>query len=165
MLRRTFRFACVIAAAAALPGCAATNENVMRAQIAGAAAGAALGGFAGAQLGGGLGSTMLTAGGVVLGGAAGAAVGPGMLGVDWSRHAGAAEQAAAENTPGPHYWSNPETGREGMIRPMQTFAGPEGRPCRAYRATVTVKGAMTSGGGAACMDTGGNWRVVTDRFS
>lgn len=167
MPRRMFRFACAFAAAAALAGCANTNDNIVRAQIIGGAAGAALGGFAGAQLGGGLGATLMTAGGALLGGTAGIVAGPGVLGADWGRHAEAAEQAAAENAPEPRYWSNPETGREGMIRAMRAYTGPEGRPCRAYRATIMFEdgAASASGNGAACMDGGGQWRVVADRFS
>ncbi|MHC8509708.1 MAG: RT0821/Lpp0805 family surface protein [Rhodospirillales bacterium] len=165
MPQKVFRFACVFAAGAALAGCANNNDNIIRAQILGAAAGAALGGYAGAQFGGGLGRTLLTAGGAMLGAAAGMAVGPGVLETDWNRHAAAAEQTAAENPPEPRYWSNPETGRGGMIRAMQAYTDAEGRTCRAYRTTITVGDETASGNGAACMDGGGQWRVVADRFS
>jgi surface antigen len=157
--------AAVLASAVALGGCGETRlDGRDTAMLLGGAVGALAGGYVGAQFGGGFGNTLMMAAGATGGALVGAAAGPALFGEDLDLHLGTARTATQAASAEPQYWSNPDTGNEGMVRVTGAYTDAEGRPCRRYRATVTVDGRISSGDGAACLAGSGDWRVVSDRF-
>lgn len=155
----------VLVSAVGVGGCSDTHIDGERtAAILGGAIGAVAGGYVGAQFGGGLGKTLLIAAGATGGAVLGAAAGPALFGDDLDLHIGAMRSAVRHDAAEPSYWSNPDTGNGGMIRVVGAYTDGAGRPCRTYRATVTVGGQIASGDGAACQAATGDWRVVADRF-
>ncbi len=134
-------------------------------ELAGMAAGAALGGFAGAQFGGGFGQWAYMAGGAIIGGIGGFEAGRILRESDLVLYNGAAEKAFADKSNGKTMnWSNPETGLSGAFRPTQTFQAQNGQTCRHFRSTVAFADAVESGDGTACYEADGRWRIVSNYF-
>ena len=146
-------------------GCGQVNvSGEQSAMLLGGALGGAAGGYVGSQFGGGLGQTLFIVAGAAGGALVGAAEGPGLFGTDWDFHADATEDALTHVASEPRYWSNPESGNEGMVRALGSYRNEGGQTCRRYRATVWVDGVVSSGDGAACRANDGEWQVVADRF-
>jgi len=155
----------VVAVTVVLSGCGQTQvSGEQTAMLLGGALGGAAGGYVGSQFGAGLGQTLFIVAGASAGALVGASAGPGLFGTDWGFHVDATENAMKDVAAEPTYWSNPKTGNEGMIRPMEAYVDTAGTPCRKYRATISVDGVIASGDGAACQSTNGQWRVVADQF-
>lgn len=58
-------------------------------------------------------------------------------------------------------WDNPTSGDRGVVTPLGHAYPDDGRICRAFAQTTRADGATTSGQGLACMETGGEWNVVS----
>ena len=147
-------------------GCAQPRyQNEETAAILGGALGAVAGGYVGSQFGGGLGKTLYTAAGATAGAFIGAAAGPELFGKDLALHHNASLKAVSEGLDGSHYWKNPDSGNTGIVRTLGIYKGANGDFCRRYRATVSLKGSISSGEGSACRNDEGQWNIVADHFS
>ena len=157
--------AAAVAVALVVSGCGQVNvSGEQTAMLLGGALGGAAGGYVGSQFGGGLGQTLYIVAGAAGGALVGAAAGPGLFGTDWDLHVDATEEAVTHAASAPRYWSNPDSGNEGMVRALDRFNGENGQQCRRYRSTVWVDGVVSSGNGSACQANDGEWQVVADRF-
>lgn len=57
-------------------------------------------------------------------------------------------------------WQNPETGHSGTVTPQQTFTNNDGRECREFQQSVNAGGKTETGYGTACRQPDGSWVVV-----
>ena len=139
----------------ALGGCA--NAQMNREEMLGTAAGAALGGSVGFQFGGGmLMNSLFTTAGTLVGGGAGYLTTRALMGS--ARRSQAFLGGVVE-------WRNPETGNSGIFRATHSYRNGQGQQCRQYRSTVAFTDGVRSGGGIACQQANGSWKVVADDFS
>lgn len=154
--------------ALAISGCAQNSDNMRTMnmmEIAGTLGGAALGGYVGAQFGGGVAQTIFTAAGVMAGGGAGYVGARIMSQQDQALHQQTTHKALASNQSGVlHRWSNPESGRSGMVRTVNSFRRADGVQCRQYRASVVFDNGVSSGNGSACQQADGQWLAFNDSF-
>lgn len=144
---------------------ACAEKTNLSMELAGAAAGAVIGGYAGAHFGGGIGKWAYIAGGALIGGASGYEAGRILKESDMVLYRGSAEKALADtSTSAPVNWSNPDTGNSGVFRPTETFQALNGQTCRHFRSTVAFSDAVESGSGTACHTSNGNWQIISDYF-
>ncbi|WP_207478569.1 RT0821/Lpp0805 family surface protein [Arenibaculum pallidiluteum] len=78
---------------------------------------------------------------------------------DGDRAARAERRAAAENAR--VEWSNPATGRRGLVEPVRTYENSSGQLCREYTHTLYADGRAETLKGTACREPSGGWRLVT----
>jgi len=149
----------------ALGGCA--NVQMNREEMLGAAAGAAVGGIVGYQFGGGmLVKSLFTTAGTLVGGTAGYVTTRMLMGSDRRAYDTTTQKGLASADDGEIVeWRNPETGNSGIFRATGSYRNAQGQPCRQYRSTVAFSDSVRSGGGIACQQANGYWKVVTDDFS
>jgi surface antigen len=70
----------------------------------------------------------------------------------------AERRALADNAPAD--WSDSQSGASGRVRPLRSFIDAAGRQCREYSETVNIAGRRDSDTGIACLQSGGDWRLV-----
>lgn len=161
---RMFGYAAAVLAALMASGCGQQRFNA--ADITGATLGGALGGYVGNQIGGGLGQVFFTTSGALLGGAAGYMVARRFAPSDRAMY----NQTLAESLTASHdgetrYWTNPETGLSGTVRPVRSFhRGEENQLCRDYRSAVNFETDVATGSGTACRDADGQWIPLAAAF-
>lgn len=129
-------------------------------QTTGAIAGAALGAAAGSMIGRGSGRIAATAIGAVLGAAIGSEIGRRLDERDRMMYAEAAQHAAEEQPVGePANWQNPQSGNRGTVTPTsQQYRGADGRQCRNFSETITLKdGSTDTVNGRRCKNADGSW--------
>ena len=162
--RRISKCAAVTLAALVATGCA--QQRFSGAEATGATLGTAAGGLIGWQLGGGLGQTLFTAGGALLGGTAGYMVGRRFAPSDRAMYNQVLAEALASSDDGEtRHWLNPETGRNGTIRPIRSFhRGDEMQLCRDYRSAVNFESDVATGTGTACRAPDGQWNPIAAAF-
>ena len=133
--------------------------------LIGASAGAAIGGWAGYQFGGGLGQLAYTTVGAIVGGAGGYIAGEQLLPSDLALYQNTAQKGLSESPDGQTLsWHNPETGNQGVFRPVRSFVAMNGRSCRHYRTTVAFTDGFASGDGTAYQAADGPWQIVSNDF-
>ena len=149
----------------ALGGCA--NAQMNREEMLGTAAGAALGGIVGFQFGGGmLMNSLFTTAGTLVGGGAGYLTTRALMGSDRRAYDDTTQKGLASAGDGQVVeWRNPETGNSGIFRATHSYRNGQGQQCRQYRSTVAFTDGVRSGGGIACQQANGSWKVVADDFS
>jgi surface antigen len=148
-----------LASAIALGAAGCENPN----QAAGTVIGAGTGALIGSQFGRGSGRVAATAIGAVLGAAIGSEIGRRLDERDRMMYAAAAAQAAETQPVGrPASWANPQSGNRGTITPTsQTYAGTDGRQCRNFQETITLKdGRSETVNGRRCKNADGSWEFV-----
>lgn len=152
--------AAVLAAALGLAGCA-EHERPGTKETVGGLGGAALGGLLGAQVGDGTGQLAATAAGAVLGGLVGSSVGRSLDEVDRMKAARTTQQALETNRTGQSAsWTNPDTGHQGTVTPVDTYQRGDGAYCREFQQTVTIGGRTEQAYGTACRQPDGTWKIV-----
>ena len=133
-------------------------------QTTGAVTGAALGATAGALLGRGTGGRLAGAAiGAVIGGVIGSEIGRRLDERDRQMYAQTAVYAAESGPVGQQQtWSNPQSGNRGTITPTsQSYAGSDGRQCRNFSETITLKDGRTETvNGRRCRNADGSWEFV-----
>ncbi len=135
-------------------------------ELSGTLGGALIGGYAGAQLGGGFGQILYMTSGVLVGGSTGYSVSRNLGSSDQAFYSSAVHKALADSADGEVIrWNNPETGRKGIFRAVNTYRMPNGQSCRQYRASVVFTEGVYSGGGVACKISNGRWFKSIDEFS
>lgn len=142
------------------------QQRFTGAEMTGASLGAAAGGVLGYQMGGGLAQTLFTAGGVLLGGATGYMIGRRFEPSDRAMYGQTLAVALAGADDGETlHWRNPETGRNGTVRPVRSYhRGGDDRLCRDYRSAVNFEVDVATGSGTACRDTDGRWNLIAEAF-
>ena len=163
-LRQTSKGVAVALAALVASGCA--QQRFSPTEMTATALGAAAGGLLGSQLGGGWAQTLFTAGGAALGGAAGYMVGRRFEASDRAMYSQVLAEALASSDDGEtRHWLNPETGRNGTIRPTRSFhRGGEMQLCRDYRSAVNFETDVATGAGTACRAPDGQWVPIAAAF-
>ena len=155
--------------ALALGGCANTMNRVQDMtwlEIGGTLGGAVIGGYTGSQLGGGFGQTLFSTAGVLLGGSSGYTATRNLGRSDQAKYNSTVQQALAQSRDGEIVnWQNPETGRTGIFRAVNTYQRSNGQSCRKYRASVVFGDGIFSSGGVACQMANGSWFKFHDEFS
>ncbi|MSP80949.1 MAG: glycine zipper 2TM domain-containing protein [Rhodospirillales bacterium] len=151
-------------AALVATGCA--QQRLTTTEMSATALGAAAGGVLGFQLGGGWARTLFTAGGSILGGATGYMVGRRLEMSDRAMYSQVLAEALAGSDDGEtRHWLNPETGRNGTIRPTRSFHRGDGMQlCRDYRSAVNFESDVATGAGTACRAPDGQWVPITAAF-
>jgi len=147
----------VAATALTAAGCETSNQTT------GAIAGAALGAAAGSMVGRGSGRIAATAIGAVLGAAIGSEIGRRLDERDRQMYAQTATYAAESGPVGQQQvWTNPQSGNRGTVTPTsQTYAGNDGRQCRNFQETITLKDGKTETvNGRRCKNADGSWEFV-----
>lgn len=144
--------------ALSLGACAQNGTGGIDSGTIGTIGGAAGGALLGSQIGSGTGQLAATAAGTLIGALAGRQI-ANQLAPAEERQAVAAERTAlARNEE--ISWSNPETGRRGVIEPVRTYEQ-DGRLCREYVHTVYIGGQAEAARGTACQQSDGTWRIVS----
>ncbi len=161
---RLFGCTAAVLAMVMTSGCGQQRINV--AEATGATIGAAAGGLVGSQIGGGWGQAFFTAGGSLLGGTAGYLVARRFAPSDRAMYNQTLAETLATSSDGEtRYWTNPETGRSGTIRPVRSFhRGEEHQLCRDYRSAVNFESDVATGSGTACQSTDGQWNPISAAF-
>ena len=161
--------AIAIVIAVGLGGCADTMsrvQNISWLEIGGTISGAVVGGYVGSQFGGGFGQTLYMTAGVLAGGASGYETARHLGHSDQEQYSSTVQQALAKARDGEVvHWKNPETGRTGIFRAVNSYQRSDGQPCRQYRASVVFDDGVFSGGGVACQMANGHWIKFHDEFS
>lgn len=133
-------------------------------QTTGAVTGAALGATAGALLGRGTGGRLAGAAiGAVIGGFIGSEIGRRLDERDRMMYAQATAYAAERQPVGqPATWQNPQSGNRGTVTPTsQAYRGGDGRQCRNFSETITLKDGKTETiNGRRCKNADGSWEFV-----
>lgn len=119
----------------------------------GAATGAVIGGTVGHAVT--RGSAVGTLLGALVGAAIGADIGRQLDEADRREAAYALEYVPTGVT---HDWVNPDTGREYACRPVRTYEGSAGVPCRDFVILTSIDGQPAEIHGTACRDPDGTWR-------
>lgn len=144
---------------------ACEDSRINRPLIVGAALGAVAGGFIGVQFDAGIGAENAFAAAGALGGAAVGAAAVKLFESDILALQDAATRTVAEASDGQVVdWQNPDTGREGIVRPSERYEIADGTVCRDFRAAIVFDAIVRSGGGTACQQADGMWRVVGSDF-
>ncbi len=133
-------------------------------QQTGALVGAGTGALLGASLGRGTSGRLLGAGiGAALGAIVGSEIGRRLDERDRAMYAQTATYAAESGPVGQgQTWSNPQSGNRGTITPTsQPYAGNDGRQCRNFSETITLKDGKTEQiNGRRCKNADGSWEFV-----
>jgi surface antigen len=152
---RMMAFGLAAAMAVTASGCDGSNQTT------GAVTGAVLGAAAGAALGRGTGGRVAGAAiGAVLGGIIGSEIGRRLDERDRQMYAQAATEAAESGPVGQQQtWVNPQSGNRGTITPTsQVYKGANGRDCRNFSETITLKDGQTETvRGRRCKNADGSW--------
>ena len=155
--------------AIALSGCGNSSnrlDHVTWLEIGGTLGGAMVGGYTGSQFGGGFGKLLYMTAGTLFGGSVGYSASRILELSDQSRYQSTVQRALSNSADGEIIrWNNPETGREGIFRAVNTYRNPKGQQCRKYRASVVFSDGVYSGGGVACEIGDGTWLKYFDEFS
>lgn len=140
-----------------LIGCA---QGAGEKQTLGTLIGAGLGGLVGSQIGGGKGKMIAIGAGVLLGGLLGSEIGQSMDQTD-RMYMEQATYDSLENSPTGYEteWNNPDSGYQGIIRPLKTYREPSGRYCREYQADITIGPETVASYGTACRQPDGSWQI------
>lgn len=157
---------CIVALLAAVVASGCAQQRFNNADIAGATLGAAAGGLAGYQIGGGMGQAIFTAGGSLLGGAAGYMVARRFAPSDRAMYNQTLAESLASSDDGEtRHWVNPETGRNGTVRPVRSYyRGEENQLCRDFRSAVNFETDVATSSGTACRLPNGQWSPITAAF-
>ena len=151
-----------------LTSCTQTFEHAKSASwadVVGTLGGAAIGGYAGAQFGGGFAQSIFTATGALFGSASGYMMSRRLGALDLTLYENTVQTALKSPTNGKiHRWSNPNTGRSGILRTITSYHRPDGSKCRQYRSSVVFDDGVASAGGAACLQPDGRWLALNDAF-
>ncbi|HEV7369042.1 RT0821/Lpp0805 family surface protein [Arenibaculum sp.] len=145
------------ALALSLGACAQDGTGGIDSGTIGTIGGAAGGALLGSQIGSGTGQLAATAAGTLIGALAGREI-AGRLAPAEQRQAVAAERTALTRNE-EIAWSNPESGRRGVIEPVRTYEQ-NGRLCREYVHTVYIGGQAEMARGTACQQPDGTWQIV-----
>lgn len=149
---KRFVIVLVSASALALAGC-----QGMRKEDAGALTGAAVGGAVGHNFGSGSGKVLATFAGAVLGAFAGSNIGRRLDVYDEMQ----AQRALEYNRTGDQTtWVNPDSGKQVVFVPTETYQRDSGQYCREYRTQVEVGGRVEEAYGTACRRPDGSWKIV-----
>lgn len=163
-VRKLMKHCAVIACAAlftfSLGACQSVQDNPK--QTMGTVLGAGLGGLLGSQFGSGDGRLVATGLGVLFGAVLGSEIGRSLDNADKAMMAQAQQNALEYNrmhqtTP----WRNPDTGNSGSYTPRQTYPLADGRVCREFETTVTIRGRTERAVGNACRGEDGVWRITS----
>lgn len=157
---------CVAAALAALVATGCGQQRFSGAELTGATLGTAAGGALGYQLGGGWGQALFTSAGALVGGTAGFMVGRRFAPSDRAMYSQVLAESLASSDDGEtRHWFNPETGRNGTIRPIRSFhRGDANQLCRDYRSAVNFESDVATGTGTACLLPDGQWSPIVAAF-
>jgi len=133
-------------------------------QQTGTLVGAGTGALIGASLGRGTSGRLLGAGvGALVGGLIGSEIGRRLDERDRAMYSQTAVYAAESGPVGQQQtWSNPQSGNRGTITPTsQPYAGSDGRQCRNFSETITLKdGKSETINGRRCKNADGSWEFV-----
>ncbi len=153
-----------VLAVAIASGCA--QQRITMTEATGAAMGAAAGGLIGMQIGGGTGQAIFAAGGSLLGGAAGYMVARRFAPSDRAMYNQTLAESLTSSDDGEtRHWANPETGRNGTVRPVRSYhRGEDNQLCRDYRSAVNFESDVATGSGTACRTPDGQWNPITAAF-
>lgn len=162
--RRISNCVAVVLAALVATGCA--QQRFSGAELTGATLGTVAGGALGYQIGGGWGQALYTSAGALLGGTAGFMVGRRLAPSDRAMYSQVLAESLASSGDGEtRHWFNPETGRNGTIRPIRSFhRGDENQLCRDYRSAVNFEFDVATGTGTACRLSDGQWSPIAAAF-
>lgn len=168
-MKKFVTVSCVVA----LTACAdMETQNINAGGVAGAIVGAFAGGTVGANFGGGLGQTLFMSAGALVGAGVGYEAGTILFPSDQAAYDNNARLALNSSSNGSiSQWSNPETGNGGIFSPTSQFVTADGRSCREYRATISVRSEGSENGliarqvGTACQQADGSWRSAIEDFS
>ena len=136
----------------------------MSQQTTGAVVGAGAGALIGSQFGRGGGRIAATAIGAILGAAIGSEIGRRLDERDRMMYAQTATYAAESDPVGQtQTWQNPQSGNRGTITPTsQAYEGSNGRTCKRFRETITLKdGSTDTIDGQRCRNADGSWEFVS----
>ncbi|MBB44446.1 MAG: hypothetical protein CMM44_11895 [Rhodospirillaceae bacterium] len=140
-----------------------TNSQGEKQQF-GSIMGGAVGGLLGSKIGRGDGKLAATAIGAIAGLLIGSEIGSSLDRADRIYAARAANNALENNRIGQtSTWLNPDTGHSGSVTPKRTThtAARDGKICRIYEQTITVRGRTEIARGTACRRSDGTWRIVS----
>jgi len=141
-------------------------QNIALLELGGTLGGAMVGGYVGSQLGGGFGQLLYMSTGLLIGGSAGYSASRQLVASDQSHYETSIKSALNTSPDGSiFHWNNPETGRTGIFRAVNTYHHSNGKKCRKYRASVVFDDGVFSAGGIACQMTNGTWTKFYDDFS
>lgn len=130
-------------------------------EIVGTLLGAAVGGLVGSRIGDGTGNRIAIGTGVLAGGLLGNRLAARLSCQDQEYHAGTAQKAfETQRTGATSTWTNPDTGHAGSVTPTRTYRTGDGTNCRDFTQSVEVDGREQAGGGTACRQPDGTWRIV-----
>jgi surface antigen len=150
----------VVAVAALLvTGCENARERPK--EVVGTILGAAGGAVAGAQFGRGTGRLVAVAVGTLAGAWIGTEIGRSLDRADRA-HMERLTQSTLETQPSgtTTIWTNPDTDFETTVKPSPAFVDEQGRQCRPFQQTVTLKGDTELIQGLACREADGTWKIV-----
>jgi surface antigen len=145
------------AMAVSVAGCETQQQT---GTLVGAGTGAAIGASLGRGTGGRLAGAAI---GAVIGGIIGSEIGRRLDERDRMMYAQTATYAAESGPVGQQQtWSNPQSGNRGTVTPTsQTYAGSDGRQCRNFSETITLKDGKTETvNGRRCRNADGSWEFV-----
>ena len=152
-----------------LNGCSSSIDQIEEMtwlELGGTLGGAVLGGYTGSQIGAGIGQVLYMTTGVLVGGSTGYAVSRTLGPSDRAYYRSRIQKALADAADGEIiHWKNPETGRDGIFRAVNSYTHLNGQQCRKYRASVVFNDGVYSGGGIACQIANGTWFKSFDEFS
>ena len=141
-------------------------QDITWLELGGTLGGAMVGGYVGSQLGGGFGQILYMSTGVLIGGSAGYSAARQLNPSDQSHYESSVKTALDTSPDGKVLrWDNPETGRTGIFRAVNTYHQSNGQKCRKYRTSVVFNDGVFSAGGIACQMVNGTWTKFYDEFS
>lgn len=140
------------------PGRGISNGGALNGSDVGTAAGVVAGTVIGWQFGSGAGQMMGAIGGGLLGGLLGDAVGTSFDEEDMAMYQKASQHAM--NTGTVTQWKNTKTEHFGEIAPSAKYQARDGRECREFHQSIILDGELHEGGGFACREPDGSWRMI-----
>ncbi|MBL6935874.1 MAG: hypothetical protein ISR48_10730 [Alphaproteobacteria bacterium] len=147
--------------AASLVGCTNYLENTPKGTTS-ALLGAVAGGAAGYFIGNGSGQFLAIALGTVFGGGAGYLTEVYLNNDDMAQMRATSQAALEDHRIGATgEWQNPETGHFGSITPTRTYRAEDGRVCRDFDQTVTIRDDIYEDSGTACRARDGSWFLAS----
>ena len=161
MLNKIFSFFVIAMVGVSLSSCQTTGQGDK--QKFGNILGGAVGGLLGSKIGRGDGKLAATAIGAIAGLLIGGEIGSSLDKADRIYAARTANNALENNRIGQtSTWSNPDTGYSGTVTPTRTThtAARNGKICRTYEQTITVRGQTEIARGTACRRPDGTWRII-----
>ncbi len=134
------------------------DRGLLGSQLAGIAAGGALGGFLGSKIGKGSGQLAATAAGALLGAFIGSEIAYSMDSLDQACVSRSLEGAPDNQTV---TWRNPDTNADYQVTPVKSYDDTAGRYCREYITEATIGGKVEQVYGTACYQPDGSWELVS----